>query len=902
MTLSKQLYIIISFIFFMIFVGNFIISVNNFKDYLLEESTMKSQDTATSLGMNLKLLIKDKTDPEITSTIRAIANRGFYKEIRLEDIEFNFTEDDLINSNEKIDDSYDIKNVYIDINDGVIINSDSDNTLANELSALEGEDIEEDSDENTEEDNSYSFIPSKEFSGNTKLTIFYVVNNDTTSLLTSSQIKFDKILVKVTREEKFEAVPKWFINFLPMKMVETKSEISNGWKTQAVIYVSANAGEAYFKLYEQAKGAIYYAIISFIISIMLLIIFLKFILQPLKDIEVLAKNISKGSFETIQKLPWTLELKNVSISMNDMSNKIKDMISKLNSNLGKITEQLSKDDLTGLEQEQTFNTDMKQMFIKKQDGYIFSIKIDNFAGFAKNNTNKIVDGFIQDFALILNKSDKDIKAYRFYGSVFAMISEITDHNEIIQLTEKLKSSLNELALKYGLTSVAHIGVTPFNPISTTEDILEFANNAYEEAKLIGANEFYIRDKKDLAKDMHIWKELVCDIIDNNKFNVTYINQTLSMDGNNTLLMEETFTSATDNNNKTIQIGTFISVAEMFNKIIDFDKAVITQVLKYIKDEDIKHNIIINLAFDSLVDDNFKSWTQNMLIQNQDIASQLTFSVTAYGCVKDTQSFKTFVALIHQNGAKIMLKRFETKFIPLDNLKEFNLDYIRLAKNYTKEIVSDNSKQSFVESICELSKLLNIKVFAEMVNHEDDFEKLRELGMYGASVKNILKYKGQLTQGIISHCMDDLEDSIVNIGMMGKVATISIELLQNMMNYSKTTDLTSRDIKSAGSIEVTKDRNYTYYIQSKNIISIEDKQKIEPRLLDIQNLDASGIRAKYRELRRSGENAHDKGGGIGFYEIAKLTSSIEYTFTTINEQKYYFEFKAIVESRKKTSQQ
>ena len=109
MTLSKQLYIIISFIFFMIFTGNFIISVTNFKNYLIVESTTKSQDTATSLGMSLKSLIDDKTDSEIESTIRAIANRGFYKEIRLEDVEFTFSKKDLINKNSKLNNSYEIK-------------------------------------------------------------------------------------------------------------------------------------------------------------------------------------------------------------------------------------------------------------------------------------------------------------------------------------------------------------------------------------------------------------------------------------------------------------------------------------------------------------------------------------------------------------------------------------------------------------------------------------------------------------------------------------------------------------------------------------------------------------------------------------------------------------------------
>ncbi|MGB0989986.1 MAG: LapD/MoxY N-terminal periplasmic domain-containing protein, partial [Halarcobacter sp.] len=59
MSLSKQLYLIIIFIFFVIFTGNFIISVKNTKEYLELESQTKAQDTATSLGMSLRPLIKE---------------------------------------------------------------------------------------------------------------------------------------------------------------------------------------------------------------------------------------------------------------------------------------------------------------------------------------------------------------------------------------------------------------------------------------------------------------------------------------------------------------------------------------------------------------------------------------------------------------------------------------------------------------------------------------------------------------------------------------------------------------------------------------------------------------------------------------------------------------------------
>ncbi|MEA3498907.1 MAG: LapD/MoxY N-terminal periplasmic domain-containing protein, partial [Campylobacterota bacterium] len=496
MTLSKQLYIIISFIFFMIFTGNFIISVNNFKEYLQVESTTKSQDTATSLGMSLKSLISDKTDSEIELTIKAIGNSGFYKEIRLEDVEFNFTKQELLKK-AKLNSSYKVKEISIDKKDGEILTSQDDLQLEKELEELEGE-ISSDT-------NSvpvvYSFIPSKTFPNNKKLTINFTAYNEKKSIASKIDMQIDKVLVKVSREEKFEAVPQWFINTISMKMTETKSEISNGWKTQAIIYVSANAGEAYAKLYEQVKNAIVYAIISFIISIIILFFFLELILKPLKSIDSLAKSISKGDFKIIKNIPWTLELKNVSLSMNDMSNKIKDMINKLNTNLEKITAELSKDDLTGLQQDQTFQTDMKQMFIKKSSGYIFSIKIDNLADFSKDNECEVVNKFIKEFANILEYSDNnDINAYRFYGSFFALIVKKEDIKDIEQITKNLKILFDKLAIKYNIASVAHIGVAPFNKISTTIDILKHANEAYEMAKQIGPNESYIIDKNDLSRD------------------------------------------------------------------------------------------------------------------------------------------------------------------------------------------------------------------------------------------------------------------------------------------------------------------------------------------------------------------------------------------------------------------
>ncbi|PIF04929.1 MAG: GGDEF domain-containing protein [Arcobacter sp.] len=731
MSLSKQLYIIISFIFFMIFAGNFIITVKNTKEYLEIESITKAQDTATSLGMSLKPLMSDKNNPEIRSIINAIANRGFYKEIRLENVVTTFDESDLITySTLQKDLNWEISHVTIDKKFGIIEENSADDELLNELALLEDENIKG----VEHKSSSYTFKPSPDFKDGTLLTIYFDATNKGITTKSEAQFNVSKVIARVFRAEKFDYIPQWFIDLIPLKMDEMKSEISDGWNTTAVIYVSANAGDAYAKLYEQAKGAIIYALIAFTFSIIMMVIFLRFILKPLKNIEKMARSISAGKFSIIKDLPWTTELKNVSLAMNDMSGKIEKMIQRLNANLENITKKLSCDDLTGLPLRQTFETDIKEMFISKNTGYIFIVKMDQLKNYASNHTEKEVEKFITLFANILKNFSKDFKAYRFFGSEFALIVKDMSEKDVLKNMTFLKRELESYALVFGLKDVAHIGGTPLNIIGSIPSILASANEAYEKAKQIGANESFIRDDNNLAREMEDWRSLVFYIIDNSKFEVGYIGQSYCLDDkyNDILVMEEAFTKAVDQNNKPIPIGTFVSIAEKYNKILDFDKAVVEKVITHIKKSNIKHQISINLSLHSVFDITFKNWLKMKVLENKDIADQLIFSVTAYGVAKNVEKFKYFIEAIHSAGAKILIKRFETRFIPLDNIKDFNLDYIRLARDYTEDIGKNPSKKGFLEAIHELSILLTIRVFAENVKNDEDYELLKKIGIYGAS--------------------------------------------------------------------------------------------------------------------------------------------------------------------------
>lgn len=165
----------------------------------------------------------------------------------------------------------------------------------------------------------------------------------------------------------------------------------------------------------------------------------------------------------------------------------------------------------------------------------------------------------------------------------------------------------------------------------------------------------------------------------------------------------------------------------------------------------------------------------------------------------------------------------------------------------------------------------------------------------------LSYGGFLTQTLIAGMTEALEKEAeyheLNMGIANNIFTIFIELSQNVMNYSKSKNINCKEVKSEGLILVGKDEENNYYIHSQNIIGQDDKNKIEPKLNEIITFNKDEIKKKYRELRRSGRDSHLKGGGIGFYEIAKRSDAIKFEFKKINEDKYYFHFVARVNINK-----
>ena len=156
----------------------------------------------------------------------------------------------------------------------------------------------------------------------------------------------------------------------------------------------------------------------------------------------------------------------------------------------------------------------------------------------------------------------------------------------------------------------------------------------------------------------------------------------------------------------------------------------------------------------------------------------------------------------------------------------------------------------------------------------------------------LTYGGLISQSLISNMTEALSvealDNNLKMNISNNILVVFIELSQNIMNYSK--HLAKLESFKPEGLVVASKTDDKYFVESVNIVSAKDKVNISKTLSTIKLMTKSDIRSKYKELRRSGRGKHEKGGGIGFFEITKKCDFFEFDFQQINEDRYYFHIK------------
>jgi len=324
-----------------------------------------------------------------------------------------------------------------------------------------------------------------------------------------------------------------------------------------------------------------------------------------------------------------------------------------------------------------------------------------------------------------------MKLYRFYGGDFAILVNTGDIEHIKLIAKALSNDFKVLGEKYSKPDLTHIGIASVNPIATTENLLGLVYEAYEQARLIGANEYYIRSDKEAAQDLSTWKELVLNCLDNDDYLLSYIGEITSFKTGQ-LVMKEACIQVYNKSGQLVVIGPFISIAEKFSKIVDLDKGVIIKVLEHIRSTGVLHVIAVNLSIDTIRSVDFHIWLEKLISNNPVVNKQIVFSFSAYAVAKEIDIYRNFIEVLHQWGGRAMIKRFESQSISSELVKKLKPDFIRFARDIGNGISLSRQKHEFIQTMHYLGILLDIIILAENVQTDEDYDVLKAIGIEGAS--------------------------------------------------------------------------------------------------------------------------------------------------------------------------
>jgi EAL domain-containing protein (putative c-di-GMP-specific phosphodiesterase class I)/GGDEF domain-containing protein len=541
-------------------------------------------------------------------------------------------------------------------------------------------------------------------------------------------------LVFLSNPVKMEGVPEWLITLLPMKTATADTEISSGWNIAGTLYVTSNPSFGYLKLYEQVKEMLLYSSLMFVGAFILLMMVLQLTLKPLRAIQKQATEISNGQFTLIEELPVTKEVRAVALSMNGMSKKIGDRITQLTARLETLLDSLKRDPLTHLLNYENFNVAIKSTLAAGQTGYVFFIKIEDLATHSRNLGNIKVDVLIRELADLLSQTAHcQNKAYRLYGSEFALITDKINETVVTDLANQLKENITHLGQKYEIDDMVHMGIVRFDKTSEFDRLMPALVEAYEQARNIGHNDFYIKPDSISSMSEQSWHDTILRVIDEQSPEIQLTNEAYNYASEHPVkVLQEAFTVVRDPNGEPLSIGTFFSVAQEFKLAEALDKTIINKVISMIESENITTPVTINLSMDSVASSTFKSWIAERL-NDTDVSKKLiVFSVTAYAATKDLMAFDSFCDFIESTGFEMLLKRYSSDTIPLDMLNQLHIDYIRLGRDLTTDIDQYPAKADSITMIQDIAQLLDVKVVAESVKSDADFEFVKEAGIYGIS--------------------------------------------------------------------------------------------------------------------------------------------------------------------------
>jgi EAL domain-containing protein (putative c-di-GMP-specific phosphodiesterase class I) len=107
---------------------------------------------------------------------------------------------------------------------------------------------------------------------------------------------------------------------------------------------------------------------------------------------------------------------------------------------------------------------------------------------------------------------------------------------------------------------------------------------------------------------------------------------------------------------------------------------------------------------------------------------ITFEIVESEKLRSTIKVINFVKKIRLIGAKVALDDFGSGYSNYEQLRDLEVDYLKIDGSLIRDIMTDRNSEIFTKSIINVAHDLGIQTIAEFVSSEEILEKVKTLGI------------------------------------------------------------------------------------------------------------------------------------------------------------------------------
>ena len=545
-----------------------------------------------------------------------------------------------------------------------------------------------------------------------------------------------KLMILRQDNQPASGAPGWFIALFPINVEDGIASVQEGWQQVGTLTLRSHSKFAYERLWQSTQMLLLIFLVAMIISGFIGGQVLKRILKPLDDVVGQAQAIGNRKFITIPE-PSTLEFKQVVSAMNEMSGRIKQVLNSEAKRLQKWQRDAHVDKVTGLNNREPFMKAVDAALESDDVNATGSLSLVRLAGLAQMNQlygRGNMDSVLKAIGSELNRivmQHSRWAASRLNGSDFAILApramDPTDAAK--QMQDGIREVLENHSMDKGLvlptaTTIYKHGDT-IGSIMTRLDGALLSNEREGQSAISVAYDGDIQ-MQPVRQQMSHWRTVLEQSFSDHNFVLDFF----PVIGLEKELVHYEAPARLNWQGEKLSAGQFLPWVNRLQMSLDLDKEVVDLALRSV--ETTGYPTAANLSVASVVEPGFLTWISERLNSKKEASKNLWLEIPEAMAFRHLEAFKLLCHRVKAAGCKIGIEHVGHQLSDLGNISDIGVDYLKIDASFVRDIDNNVANQTLLRTLCTVGHSIGVKVYAEGVRTDEEWETLQELGADGAT--------------------------------------------------------------------------------------------------------------------------------------------------------------------------